>query len=154
MKKIIISENEKRRILNKHYGDINQELFEYLKTIFNVSNDLLYHNLTIGRGNKIDFVGKYTDMFGVEVEEYFRYLNNKKELKEKIVNFLKYDPKIYKILQIGGFKKLNNLIQTAETDSDREFYENEMSNQMEIHMNEVEHPLNLAVKKFLDFYIK
>ena len=154
MKKIIISENEKRRILNKHYGDVNQELFEYLKTIFNVSNDLIYHNLTDGRGGKIDFVVKYTDMFGVEVEEYFRYLNNKKELKENIVNFLKYDPKIYKILQIGGFKKLTNLIQTAETDSDREFYENEMSNQMEIHMNEVEHPLNLVVKRFLDFYIK
>jgi hypothetical protein len=114
----------------------------------------MFHNLTDGRANKIDFVAKYTDMFGVEVEEYFRYLNNKKELKENIVNFLKYDPKIYRILQIGGFKKLTNLIQTAETDSDREFYENEMSNQMEIHMNEVEHPLNLVVKRFLDFYIK
>jgi hypothetical protein len=114
----------------------------------------MFHNLTDGRANKIDFVAKYTDMFGVEVKEYFRYLNNKKVLKEEIVNFLKYDPKIYKILQIGGFKKLTNLIQTAETDSDREFYENEMSNQMEIHMNEVEHPLNLVVKRFLDFYIK
>jgi hypothetical protein len=93
-------------------------------------------------------------VFGENIEEYFRYLNNKKELKENIVNFLKYDPKIYKILQIGGFKKLTNLIQTAETDSDREFYENEMSNQMEIHRKDIEHPLNLVVKKFLDFYIK
>jgi hypothetical protein len=152
--KIIISENEKRRILNKHYGDVNQELFEYLKTIFNVSNDLMFHNLTDGKSNKIDFVAKYTDMFGEEITEYFRYLNNKKELKEKIVNFLSYDPKVYTILQIGGFKKLVNLIQTAENDSELELYKNEISNQMDIHMDEIEPPLNLVVKKFLDFYIK
>jgi|688.fasta_scaffold583601_2 hypothetical protein len=154
MKKIIISENERRRILNKHYGDVNQELFEYLKTIFNVSNDLMFHNLTDGKANKIDFVVKYTDVFGEEITEYFRYLNNKKELKEKIVNFLSYDPKVYTILQIGGFKKLVNLIQTTENDSEVELYKNEMSNQMNIHMDEIEPPLNLVVKKFLDFYIK
>ena len=114
----------------------------------------MFHNLTDGKANKIDFVVKYTDVFGEEITEYFRYLNNKKELKEKIVNFLSYDPKVYTILQIGGFKKLVNLIQTTENDSEVELYKNEMSNQMNIHMDEIEPPLNLVVKKFLDFYIK
>jgi hypothetical protein len=154
MKKLIISEAEKKRILNKHYGDVNQELFEYLKTIFNVSYDLMFHQITDGKGGKVDFVGKYIDIFGDDVVEYFRYHNNKKELKVKIVNFLKYDPKVYILLQIGGFKKLVNLIQTTENDSELELYKNEISNQMDIHMDEIEHPLNLVVKKFLDFYIK
>lgn len=152
--KIIITENDKRRILSKHYGETNQELFEYLEKVFNISSNLIYHNLTQGRSEMIDFDGKYKDLDGVEVDENFRFNNNKKELKNKIVQFLKYDPKIYFILQIGSINKLMKLLKSTELDSERKFYTNELSNQMDIHRNEIEPKLNTTVKKFIDFYVK
>ena len=154
MTKLIITEVEKRNILNKHYGDLNQSLFEYLKSNFTVSSDIMYHNVTDGRGLLIVFNGNIQDIYGDELEEIFKYTNSKKELKDKIVSFVKEDPRIYEILQVKGISKLINLIRNADTEEEIKFYTTELRNQMRINYDRIDAPLNKTVKGFIDFYIK
>ena len=102
MWKLLITENDKKDILDKHYGDSNPELFNYLMSSFEVFSDVGYHNLTDGRGEMIGFRGKIKDIKGEDIEETFRYHKNKKELKSRIVNFIKDDPRVKEILQVKG----------------------------------------------------
>jgi hypothetical protein len=154
MTKLIITEVEKRNILNKHYGDLNQSLFEYLKSNFTVSSDIMYHNVTDGRGQLIVFNGNIQNIHGDELEEIFKYTNSKKELKDKIVSFVKEDPRIYEILQVKGISKLINLIRNADTEEEIKFYTTELRNQMRINYDRIDAPLNKTIKGFIDFYIK
>jgi hypothetical protein len=154
MTKLIITEVEKRNIHNQHYGDLNQSLFEYLKSNFTVSSDIMYHNVTDGRGLLIVFNGNIQDIYGDELEEIFKYTNSKKELKDKIVSFLKEDPRIYEILQVKGMSKLIDLLRGAETKEEMNLYTTEIRNQMRINYDRIDGQLNKTVKSFIDFYTK
>jgi len=154
MKKIIITEDEKRNIINKHYGDFNEKLFEYLKNNFSVSSNVQYHKITDGRGELIFFDGKIKDMYGEEIEETFRYNKNKKELKDEIVSFIKDDPEVYEILQVKSITKLIDLLRNAKTEDDIKLYTIELKNQMEINYDRLDAQLNKTVKHFIDFYVK
>jgi hypothetical protein len=154
MRKLLITENDKKEILSKHYGDSNSKLFQYLVSNFMVSSDIQYHDITDGRGELIVFQGKIKDMFGDEIEEVFRYNRNKKELKDKIVNFIKDDPEIYDILQVRGISTLIKLLRDAETKEDIKLYSTELKNQMDINYDRIDAQLNKTVKSFIDFYTK
>jgi nicotinic acid phosphoribosyltransferase len=114
----------------------------------------MYHNVTDGRGQLIVFNGNIQDIYGDELEEIFKYTNSKKELKDKIVSFVKEDPRIYEILQVKGISKLINLIRNADTEEEIKFYTTELRNQMRINYDRIDAPLNKTVKGFIDFYIK
>jgi hypothetical protein len=154
MTKLIITEAEKKNILNKHYGDVNQQLFDFIKSNFIVYNDVQYHNITDGRGQLIVFMGNIQDIYGDELEEIFKYTNSKKELKDKIVSFLKEDPRIYEILQVKGMSKLIDLLRGAETKEEMNLYTTEIRNQMRINYDRIDGQLNKTVKSFIDFYTK
>jgi hypothetical protein len=154
MTKLLITEAEKRNILDKHYGDFNQSVFEYLQSNFKVSSDIMYHDVTDGKGVLIIFKGTIRDIDGEEMEDFFRYIGNKKELKEKIVDFIKEDPRIYELLNVKGMSKLIDLLRDAETEEDIKFYTTELRNQMRINYDRIDASLNKTVKSFIDFYIK
>jgi hypothetical protein len=119
---------------------------------FQVFSDVNYHNLTDGRGEMIGFKGKIKDMYGDEIEETFGYNKNKKELKSRLVNFIKNDPEVYEILQVKGITKLLKLLRNAETREDIGLYSTELENQMGINYKNIDAPLNKTVKNFIDFY--
>lgn len=154
MRKLIITEDDKKDILSKHYQDSNPELFKYLQSKFNVFSDIQFHRITDGRGELIGFRGKIKDMYGDEVEETFPYNRNKKELKNKIVDFIKQDPNVYEILQVRGITKLINLLRNSKDKQDIELYSSELRNQMEINYDNIDNPLNKTVKNFIDYNVK
>lgn len=155
MWKLLITENDKKDILDKHYGDTNPELFNYLMSSFEVFSDVGYHNLTDGRGELMSFKGKIKDMFGDEIEEIFRYQYNKKnELKRDIVNFIKEDPDIYDMIKIKGISKLMKLLADTEDKDEVKLYSTELMNQMNINERKINTALNKTVKDFIDFYVK
>lgn len=154
MRKLIITEDDKKDILSKHYQDSNPELFKYLQSNFNVFSDIQFHRITDGRGELIGFRGKIKDMYGDEVEETFPYNRNKKELKNKIVDFIKQDPNVYEILQVRGITKLINLLRNSKDKQDIELYSSELRNQMEINYDNIDNPLNKTVKNFIDYNVK
>jgi len=154
MRKLIITENEKKNILGKHYGYFNSDLFEYLQSIFKISSDIQFHELTQGRTEMVTFIGKIQDIYGDEIEETFVFRNNKDELKKRIVNFVKDDPKIYHLLQAKGIRELIKLLRNAQTEEEKDFYSEELANQMKIYYNNIDAPLNKTVKDFINFYIR
>jgi len=155
MWKLLITENDKKDILDKHYGKTNPELLNYLMSSLEVFSDVGYHNLTDGRGELMSFKGKIKDMFGDEIEEIFRYQYNKKnELKRDIVNFIKENPDIYNMIKIKGISKLMKLLADTEDKDEVKLYSTELMNQMNINERKINTALNKTVKDFIDFYVK
>lgn len=155
MKKIIITEEDKRNILKNHYGDNNPELFDYLQKTFNVSSDLQAHNM--GFGERLVFNGEITDVDGEKYSESFLYVNNKKKLKYDIINFIQNDPKVFEILQIKPIVVLLDLIRKTDDEGEKDEYKNELNNQLDIYHRDsmyrrnIEAKLNKTVKDFIDF---
>lgn len=112
--KIIVTESQIKKILSEENKQekLIQKIFNFLDDNFEVFGDVNFYNLT---SSKL-IVFKYDD-------EYFRYYNNKKYLKNKIVNYIKYD----------------DIVQDMLSDIDSE--------QMKMTI------LNSAVKNFIDKYI-
>lgn len=112
--KIIVTESQIKKILSEENKQekLIQKIFSFLDENFEVFGDVNFYNLT---SSKL-IVFKYDD-------EYFRYNKNKKYLKNKIVNYIKYD----------------DIVQDMLSDIDSE--------QMKMTI------LNSAVKNFIDKYI-
>lgn len=112
--KIIVTESQIKKILSEENKQekLIQKIFNFLDDNFEVFGDVNFYNLT---SSKL-IVFKYDD-------EYFRYYNNKKYLKNKIVSYIKYD----------------DIVQDMLSDIDSE--------QMKMTI------LNSAVKNFIDKYI-
>lgn len=155
MRKIIITEEDKRNILKSHYGDNNPKLFDYLISTFKVSSDLLAHNM--GFGERLVFNGEITDVDGEKYSESFLYVNNKKKLKYDIINFIQNDPKVFEILQIKPIVMLLDLIRKTDDENEKDEYKNELKNQLDIYHRDsmyrrnIEAKLNKTVKDFIDF---